>query len=157
MGRRGPAPTPTKLKMLRGETRPSRVNHREPKPRPNDPIKPSDLDAEAEEVWDRVVTEYGHTGVITAADTDALRAYCEAVARYRQAAGLLRQSGPLIKSKRTGEFVKNPLHQITRDNADLMRQYARELGLTPSARTGLQGKEREAPSKLADFLGRRPA
>lgn len=141
--------------MLRGETRPSRVNHREPKPRANGPIKPSDLDAEAEEVWDRVVTEYGHTGVITAADTDALRAYCEAVARYRQAAGLLRQSGPLIKSKRSGEFVKNPLHQITRDNADLMRQYARELGLTPSARTGLQGKEQEAPSKLTEFLSRR--
>ena len=29
MGRRGPAPTPTKIKILRGETRPSRVNYRE--------------------------------------------------------------------------------------------------------------------------------
>ena len=32
MGRRGPAPTPTKLKLLRGETRPSRINRAEPKP-----------------------------------------------------------------------------------------------------------------------------
>ena len=32
MGRRGPAPTPTKVKRLRGETRPSRLNLHEPSP-----------------------------------------------------------------------------------------------------------------------------
>jgi hypothetical protein len=47
MGRRGPAPTPTKVKMLRGETRPSRLNHREPMPSPDVPKMPADMDPEA--------------------------------------------------------------------------------------------------------------
>ena len=33
--------------------------------------------------------------------------------------------------------LKRLLHQIVRDNAILLRAFARELGLTPSARTGL--------------------
>jgi len=33
--------------------------------------------------------------------------------------------------------VKNPLHQIVRDDADLIRAFARELGFTPSARSAL--------------------
>ena len=45
MGRRGPAPTPTKVKRLRGETRPSRLNHAEPLPHPALPRMPADMDA----------------------------------------------------------------------------------------------------------------
>ena len=37
-----------------------------------------------------------------------------------------------------GNFVKNPLHQVARANADEVRQFARELGLSPSARVGLR-------------------
>jgi phage terminase small subunit len=36
-------------------------------------------------------------------------------------------------------LVKNPLHQIVRDNATLMLQLAGKLGLTPAARSGLTG------------------
>jgi phage terminase small subunit len=41
---------------------------------------------------------------------------------------------------RDGLLVKNPLHQIVRDNADAIKKYARELGLTPAARVGLRGE-----------------
>jgi P27 family predicted phage terminase small subunit len=63
--------------------------------------------------------------------------HCEAAVRYVQAARTLEASGPLVRGARSGELVKNPLHQIVRDNAILLRAFARELGLTPSARTGL--------------------
>ena len=138
MGRRGPQPMPTKLKVLHGERRPSRVNRNEPQPRRSLPVRPPDLSAAAAKVWRRIMRDYGATGVITAADGDALRAYCEAVARYQHAAVALEKSGPLVEGARYGDLVKNPLHQIVRDNADLLRQFARELGLTPSARTGLR-------------------
>lgn len=137
MGRRGVPPTPTKLKLLRGERRPSRVNREEPKPR-GAPIKPEGMSRDASAIWRRLIRDYGPTGVLTAVDTDVLRAYCEAVVRYTRAAQLLEESGPLVRGARRGELVKNPLHQVTRDNADLMRQLARELGFTPSARSAIK-------------------
>ncbi|MEX1173512.1 MAG: phage terminase small subunit P27 family [Chloroflexota bacterium] len=155
MGRRGPAPTPTKVKMLRGETRPSRLNHREPMPSPDVPKMPADMDPEAKVVWRRVLRDMRHTGVIRAADTDVLRAYCEGVARYQHAARLLGQSGPLVRGQR-GELVKNPLHQVVRDNADEIRQFARELGLSPSARVGLRIEREHALDSLTADIGLPP-
>jgi phage terminase small subunit len=81
MGRRGPAPTPSALKRLRGETRPSRLNHHEPVPAADVPKLPADMDADAKVVWRRVMRDMRHTGVIRAADADVLRCYCEAVSR----------------------------------------------------------------------------
>jgi P27 family predicted phage terminase small subunit len=150
MGRRGPAPTPTTLKRLRGETRPSRLNNAEPLPRSDLPRMPADMDPDAKVVWRRVLRDMGATGVIRAADADVLRCYCEAVSRYAAAARLYAQTGPL--TRRDGNLVKNPLHQVARDNADEVRQFARELGLSPSARVGLRIEpERSLDSLTADI------
>src|SRR6266545_3922985 len=153
MGRRGPAPTPTALRLLRGETRPSRINQATPQPRAGLPRLPADMSGGAKAVWRRVLREYGGTGVLTGADADALSVYCDAVARYEVAARTLEASGPLVRGQR-GELVKNPLHQIVRDNADLVRLYARELGLTPAARTGLRGGEESEGDPFAAYLAR---
>jgi P27 family predicted phage terminase small subunit len=111
---------------------------------------PADMDADAKAVWRRVLRDMGATGVIRAADADVLRCYCEAVSRYAAAARLYAQTGPL--TRRDGNLVKNPLHQVARDNADEVRQFARELGLSPSARVGLRiERERSADSLTADI------
>jgi P27 family predicted phage terminase small subunit len=154
MGRRGPAPTPTKIKRLRGETRPSRLNLAEPLPHPSLPRMPSDMDPDAKAVWRRVLRDMGATGVIRAADTDVLRCYCEAVSRYAAAARLYAQTGPL--TRRDGNLVKNPLHQVARDNADEVRQFARELGLSPSARVGLRIDQARALDDLTADIGLPP-
>lgn len=150
MGRRGPAPTPTPIKQLRGETRPQRLNLVRPKPGPTGvgtkkvstlPLMPDDMVPRAKEVWRRQMESLGATGVLTPVDSDALRAYCEAVARYEEAARLIAASGPLVKGARSTperpEYVKNPLHQVVRDNAVLIRLFARELGFVPAGREGL--------------------
>jgi P27 family predicted phage terminase small subunit len=157
MGRRGPPPMPTKLKLLHGERRPARLNTAEPEPRRTTPRLPADLGPAARTVWRRVLREVGPTGMITGADTDVLRAYCEAVARSETAARLLDGSGPLVRASgtgaRRGELVKNPLHQVVRDNAVLVRALARELGLTPSARSGLHAEgERDAGDAVDRWL-----
>ena len=154
MGRRGPAPTPTKIKRLRGETRPSRLNAHEPMPSADLPKMPVDMDPDAKAVWRRVIRDMRHSGVIRAADADVLRCYCEAVARYAQAAELYAKSSPLLR--RDGEFVKNPLHQVVRDNADAVRLFARELGLSPSARAGLRVEASALPADIEDVLGPPP-
>jgi P27 family predicted phage terminase small subunit len=153
MGRRGTQPTPTALKLLRGTARADRTNPREPKPRARLPVRPKNLSERADEIWRRVIRDYGKTGVLTAVDGDVLRAYCEAVDRYEVAAVQLAIEGPLVVGARKSEnpeMVKNPLHQIVRDNADLMRQMARELGLTPSARSGIRAPLKESDD---DALG----
>ena len=140
--------------MLRGETRPSRLNLYEPMPAPDVPKIPADMDPEAKIVWRRVLRDMRHTGVIRAADADILRCYCEAVSRYAQAARLYAQSGPIVK--RDGNLVKNPLHQVARDNADEIRQFARELGLSPSARVGLRIEREHALDSLTADIGLPP-
>ena len=48
---------------------------------------------------------------------------------------MLVSSGPPVRSR--GDLVKNPLHQVVRENREAIRLLARELGLSPSARAGL--------------------
>jgi phage terminase small subunit len=50
MGKRGPAPAPTALKLVKG-THPSRVNRKEPKPAEREVKPPSWLEGVALEVW----------------------------------------------------------------------------------------------------------
>jgi P27 family predicted phage terminase small subunit len=138
MGRRGPAPQPTALKLLKGETRTSRLNRDAPKPISKLPALPAGMEPRAQEIWHRQVESMASTGVLTPVDTDTLRAYCEAVARYEPAAEMLSKSGPLVKGARSGELVKNPLHQIVRDNVILIRLLARELGFVPAGREGIR-------------------
>jgi P27 family predicted phage terminase small subunit len=149
MGARGPVPAPTKVKLARGD-RSSRINFREPLPATGLPAMPADMDDEAKAVWRRVVKVMGPTGTIKLSDADALRCYCEAVSRYAVAARLYAQSGPLVKTR--NGITKNQLHQIVRENADQVRLFARELGLTPSARSGLHVEpEHAADSVFADL------
>lgn len=144
MGKRGPAPLPTPIKLLRGEKRADRLNENAPKPAGGGPIPRDDMDARAREVWDRQTASMAASGVLTVVDGDALRAFCEAVSRYEEAARLLATSGPLVVGARTGELVKNPLHQVVRDNAMLIRLLARDLGFVPSGREGI------TPGDIAD-------
>jgi P27 family predicted phage terminase small subunit len=155
MGRRGPAPLPTKLKLVHGEARTSRLNLTEPEPADEAPIVPADLDPAARIVWDRVLRTQA-PGVILAAHTDTLRLYAEAVVRYEEAAALLRGSGPLLIDRHHGgAAVRNPLHQIVRDNATLVRQLAGDLGLNPSALSSVHLTAKPQGSAMARILARR--
>ena len=64
------------------------------------------------------------------------------------------QTDPL--TQRDGNLVKNPLHQVARDNADEVRQLARELGLSPSTRVGLRIEQARALDWLTADIGLPP-
>ena len=136
MGTRGPQPKPSALRVHDGQRV---VNYAEPLPEGGPLTPPPDMRDEARVYWEQVVRALGRTGVLTSADKHVLRLYSEAMARYVEAETMLSKTGPLIKG-RDGNLVKNPLHQIVRDNADAVKKYAREIGLTPAARVGLRGE-----------------
>jgi P27 family predicted phage terminase small subunit len=126
----------------------------EPLPRMAAPQMPRGMDKEAQRIWRRVIREMRGSGVILGADADVLRIFCETMSRYVRSAELLAGSPLLIK--RDGELVKNPLAQIVRDNQDQVRLFARELGLSPSARAGLHVQQGPTAGDIDDVLGPPP-
>jgi P27 family predicted phage terminase small subunit len=115
---------------------------------------PRGMDEIGQLTWRRVMSEMGGAGVITGADLDVLRCYCDAVSRYVEAQQLYAQASPLLKDR--GHLVKNPLHQIVRDSADQVRLLARELGLSPAARSNLQLTVGAATPDISADIGPSP-
>jgi P27 family predicted phage terminase small subunit len=136
MGKRGPAPTPTGLRLVRGD-RKDRINLDEPQAREGLPQCPIEAAPEVHDIWNYTIDQLDHMKIVTLADRDALYAYCEAVVLHRHASRLIATEGVVIEGLHGG-WVKHPAHQIQRDAASVMRAFAQEFGLTPSARSTIK-------------------
>ncbi|WP_394621288.1 phage terminase small subunit P27 family [Lentzea sp. JNUCC 0626] len=139
MGKRGPSPKPTALRLLHGD-RADRINTDEPTPRTGLPHCPDDASDEVRQVWDYTVAELQVMGLAFPADRDSLRCYCEAVVAHRRSSAVLAKSAILVKGIHGG-MVRNPALQIQRDAAMTIRAFAGEFGLTPSARSTIRAQE----------------
>ncbi|KWT61841.1 hypothetical protein ADL21_11185 [Streptomyces albus subsp. albus] len=151
MGKRGPRPKPTALRVLHGD-RPDRINTHEPRPATGLPACPDDAADDVREVWDYTLTQLAVMGTATPADRDALRAYCEAVVTHRKASTLLARSGVLIRSAKGGALIRNPVVQVQRDAAATLRGFAQEFGLTPSARSEIRMARESADDRSPERL-----
>ncbi|WP_103353619.1 phage terminase small subunit P27 family [Amycolatopsis sp. CA-128772] len=151
MARPGRAPKPTALKLLDG-TRADRINQHEPLPRGLPPAAPAGLADDVRDVWDYTVRELDSMGIAFAADRDALVCYCEAVVTHRRASELLAVSDVLVTGLHGGQ-VRNPALQVQRDAAAVVRGYAQEFGLTPSARTRIEHRAGPDGSEENPFAG----
>lgn len=148
MAKPGPAPTPTHLRVVRGD-RKDRINTKEPKPKKSKPRCPAWLSDEAKVVWKRTAKQLDGMGLLYEADQDILNAYANAVVNYQKATELVDRSGVLIKGRRDG-VVTNPAVRVQRDAATLIRMLAGELGLTPSARTRLKAEQDDTADDFLD-------
>jgi P27 family predicted phage terminase small subunit len=140
VGDRGPAPKPTRLRLLHGD-HPERVNRNEPQPAPLPVVQPGYLSKDAAAKWAELVPHLVAMGVATAVDVDLLAAYCECFARWRRLAAMAAASPPAFRRSGEGEelvLAKNPLWSQVRDAEAALRVMAREFGFTPSARSGLR-------------------
>lgn len=151
MGRRGPSPTPTNLRLLQGETRPSRLNLNEPIPPEGLAEPPEFLSVEAVAVWESLAPTLTRMGLLTLIDAHQFAVYCDAVAQYERASNLVAQTGLLIRGRKDAT-VKNPAMQLVRDLAQTIKSYAQEFGLTPSARSMLSVGDREEQRGGAERL-----
>lgn len=151
MGRRGPAPKPTNLRILHGD-REDRINRDEPKPRPGVPQCPPWLDDDAKRIWRYTIDELKAMGLVTRADRDALAAYCTFVVSFERATRLVNIAGALIKGQRGEAIVKNPASAVQRDSARMMAKYAAEFGLTPRARAEIRVQPDASEDELARLL-----
>lgn len=139
MSKPGPAPIPTHLKILKGD-RKDRINFNEPKPKKQKPQCPSWLSDEAKIIWRKTTKQLEAMNMLYSADTDIIVAYVNAVVNYQRSTKIVDSEGILIEGRRDG-VVTNPAVRIQRDSANLIRQLASELGLTPSGRSRLNSTE----------------
>lgn len=144
MGKRGPAPRPTTLRLLEG-ARERDVNRNEPVARSGKIEPPDELSDDVRVIFDHVVAELEHMKIASPADRDSIVCYCEAVDKHRKASAVLAKSPVLIRGLHGG-MVRNPALAVQRDSANLIRQFAQEFGLTPSARARIDSERLEDDS-----------
>lgn len=158
MGRRGPVPKPTVLKLLNGNAGKKPLNDREPKPKVGTPHKPEWLSAEASKVWRRLVPQLRAMKVLTLVDADALAAYCHAFARWREAEEFLDKHGLVYPIRDDAGRVKCmqqfPQVAIARNLLLVVRAYQQEFGLTPASRSRIVTADDGGPeSDAGRWLG----
>lgn len=144
MGKRGPAPRPTSLRVLHGD-RPDRINTAEPKPAAVDVSPPEWLPVDAAAVWGAYAPDLRRTGVLTAWDVEAFAAWCDAVARRARAARELQECGEVVEApvfNKNGDVtghreVKSPWLAVLNEADAQVQRYGARFGLTPSDRAQL--------------------
>ena len=160
----GPPPTPTHLKLLRGNPGHQKLNKDEPCPaRPSEmPEPPAFFDGYACDEWWRVGPELHRLGLLTVLDLGPFEAYCEAYGRWRTAEEVLRkmaaedpETGALLIRAGTGDPRANPLLSISTKAALNMLRFAGEFGLTPAARTRIRAgiAWRQGDGEFSGLLG----
>lgn len=132
---RGRPPRPAALRLVEGNPG-HRTIPRPPQPRSRAPRCPSWLDPEAKREWIRVAPDLGHMHLLTGVDRASLVVYCQAVAEFEQAIAVLRKKGRTFKTP-NGFIQARPEVAMMHRSAVLIRMFAEQFGLTPSARTRL--------------------
>ena len=133
--KRGPKPTPTALKLLKG-VRPCRINENEPQPPTARPKKPAWLDKGARREWNRVCKLLESLGLLTELDGAVLGVYCQAFSRLRQAEDVIAKEGMTYTAG--GQIKPRPEILIASKAMKIIQQIAGEFGMTPSARGRLE-------------------
>lgn len=159
MGKRGPAPAPTALKVVRG-TRESRVNREEPKPDLGEMGAPAWLPGRAREVWDRLAPDLVRKKVLTAWDVDAFADLCSAVVVNRDAWLDIEANGTscttVARELSDGTVIyrlsKNPAWQVARESTVIITTLGGRFGLNPSDRSQLHVKGDDDAAKGAERL-----
>jgi P27 family predicted phage terminase small subunit len=149
VGKRGPAPKPTSLRILHGD-RKDRVNTDEPVPPTEEIVCPDWASDAARTVWDRLAPGLFERGVLTAWDVDAFLVVCEALARYKAATQLVNGSALLVQGG--SGLMKNPALQVQAEAERTFLQFAARFGLTPSDRQGIKTEVANGASGGAERL-----
>lgn len=137
MGKRGPKPKPTRLRVLEGNPSKRPLNDQEPEPS-GEAVCPDYLSDDAKAAWSEIMASLP-PGMITAADAPLLAAYCEAVATHKAAVESLAARGVARSRCLLVHGKPAPQLRIMAEAARTMATLGTRLGLSPADRSGLKG------------------
>lgn len=134
---------PTRIKELRGTTRPDRTldNEMTVEVVSNIPEPPEWLSVIGAEEWDKVCAELHNKGMLCDIDLRLLEAYCNAISLHIETEMMLRKKGRIQVFKDEEGNIKHaqalPFQKIANDALDRALKLATQFGFTPSSRTGI--------------------
>jgi P27 family predicted phage terminase small subunit len=141
MGKRGPRPQPTKLRILRGNPGKRPIKNSEPQPSSDGIVMPPHLGPVAVARWGELLPLLESVKVMTRADVEALARYCDTYEWWLATRAKLRTEGDTYPILNDGGQVKyiaqRPEVSIAHKLAQQLRQLEQDFGLNPSARTSL--------------------
>ncbi len=153
----GRKPTPTKLKLLRGNPGKRSLPKNEPKPAPVVSLEPPfHLSDDAKLYWRDLAPMLARLQLLTEGDVAALELLCETRAEWRQADDAIRDEGVVYEtSTETGSTIVRPRPEVAMRAGAAMRirQLLVEFGLTPSARSKVTPAPKGEEDPLEKFLG----
>ncbi len=155
----GRRPKPTVLKLVAGNPGKRAVNKKEPKPKRVLPSCPKYLAGDAKVAWGRLTVLLDRMGVLTEADTLALERLCECYSEILDCRELIARDGrTYTTTTMSGDALikANPAVAMLGDADRRFKSYLVEFGLSPAARSKVQGANSEETGKedpLAEFFG----
>lgn len=167
MGKRGPAPKPTALKIKQGNPGKRPLNSNEPNPRAvtnTNPPKGLLLSAEAKSIWKDLAPKLRNFKMLTEADVYSFTRYCNLFAEVFTLQKTLKKLGtsyPVQKIDKSGDtyvshYKVRPEYSLYIDLMKQLQIMEREFGLTPSSRSGLSvAIEEEEENGLVALLRRK--
>lgn len=138
MGKRGPPPTPTKLKILRGNPRGKPINKSEPKPEGDDGFPDAMLSGDALAKWKETVPVLQGMGLWSRADRGAWVRYCVLYETFVRNKRLVDQHGDVMQmttQNGTPYLQVSPYSTQMFAAAKEMLRIEQQYGLTPSSRS----------------------
>ena len=123
-------------KRLQGRT--TGKNGREgmtaPENLPAVPEAPERMTDAAKAAWSKLGPELHRRGMLTELDLIPLEVLCTSVGHYLSIQKAIEDAPDLIVKGSTGQPMVNPLHKELVRYSEVIRKWAAELGLTPTAR-----------------------
>lgn len=133
---KGPRPTPTVLKILRGNPGRRAINTSEPEPGALDPRTPRELaDKDARAEWRRTIVPAIATGQITAADRSLAILHCSLWATWVSQNAIAAERPHVTLNARLGSQTPNVVRGMANKTIMLIAKVDAELGLSPSSRS----------------------
>ena len=135
---RGRRPTPTVLKLLRGNPGCRPVNQNEPMPKGGLPPRPEYLSPKAAAAWDKFAAELSACGVATSLDGTALELLCNSYAQYLDGTEKIAQHGAVWVEKGDSaipKFTWSPWWTVANRHWKQVQSMLAEFGMTPSSRS----------------------
>ena len=151
MGKRGPRPTPTALRILEGNPGHKKMNRNEPKPQAAIPPCPSWLPATAKAEWRRLSKELHRMGLLSRIDRSSLAALYQVYSDWHSAERVLQREGTTFQTP-TGYIQQRPEVAMKNKALSLLAKFASLFGLSPADRVGLEIKKGSAEDELARIL-----
>ncbi|MBF4014832.1 phage terminase small subunit P27 family [Burkholderia pseudomallei] len=146
----GRRPTPTALKLVRGNPGKRPLQRNEPRPSLNVTM-PDWLSPDAAKHWPAIAEQLHQVGLLTAIDVTALGLYCEAFARWKDANARIVKYGTVIKSP-NGYPIQSPYLAIANKAHEQMTKLLAEFGMTPSSRSRVTVTKPNQSAQYAKFV-----